>query len=90
LSHLSVRPPTRGDAGVFVTGLTGLDLSHRNSPGIRDGSYRAPDERVHGLCCTREPCRRAVIQSVKSLAIEPWFERIGFGAAAGRALPITG
>ena len=39
----------------------GLDLSHRNSPGILDGPYRAQDDRVHGGCCTREPCRRALI-----------------------------
>src|SRR6266550_1884749 len=86
-SHLSVRPPTQAFS---LSGPLGLNLSHRNSPGIPDGLYSAPDDPVHGLCCTREPCRRAVIESVKSMAIEPCLERIGFGAAAGRTLPISG
>src|SRR6266550_2434256 len=70
-SHLSVRPPMQAFS---LPGPLGLNLSHRNSPGIPDGLYSAPDDPVHGLCCTREPC----------------LERIGFGAAAGRTLPITG
>jgi hypothetical protein len=53
-----VRPPTQAFS---LPGPLGLNLSHRNSPGILDGLYRAPDDAVHGLCCAREPCRRAVI-----------------------------
>ena len=78
------RPPTQGFS---LPGPLGLHLSQRNSPGILDGLYSAPDDPVHGLCCTRRPCRRAVVKSVKSMAIEPCFERIGFGAAAGRTSP---